>query len=1385
MMRHVLTAISLAGLLLLGTTEAGPLAPDQVPEPLRAWTDWVLWSDPAHACPRLNGDDRTRACVWPGRLRLALDDTGGTFDLQVRTFGEVAVPLPGDGDHWPLAVQAQGQAAPVVSQEGRPQVWLPPGDHSLNGRFIWDALPAALSLPPQVALLEMSLAGSTVEFPPWNDRGQVWLSEQGPALAVTEAPEDSLRLQVFRRLEEGVPMMLTTRMVLDVAGNPRDITLPSPLPPGTLPLVIDSPLAARLEPDGHLRLQARPGQWVLRIGARYLEDRTSFPFTPLPEPWPRQEIWTYQANSAIRLTEVQGAPAVDPRQTELPADWQSLPAYRLQEGTRLELHVIRRGDPSPEPDRLKLQRRLWLDFDGQGLSVRDRITGTMTQGWRLSAGQGMSLGRVDIDGEPQSITEDPLTGSLGVEVRRGQLNLSADSRLLTSRPLSATGWDQDFSEVGAELNLPPGWRLVSASGVDQAQGAWLASWTLLDFFLVLVITLAIGRLFGAKTAMLALIALVLTWQEPEAPRYVWLNLLVAVALERVLAGHSLARWVRGYRLIALLALALIAIPFMASQLRHGLYPQLENPWLAQRSQDQGPREDATSALAPLGMVAREELAGVPSLPARLKAPESKGESNAPAPRSDLNQIDPDALTQTGPGLPQWQWHRVALTWQGPVQLSQELRLVLLPPAANLLLAFLQVILTLGLAFLLVGGPGKVTHGWQRLGAALMLVSLALGTASASAADLPSPALLEELKARLQAPPACHPHCAEINHLALSVSPGELALELEIDVQEQVGVPLPAQVGQWLPSRVLVEGQPATALLRGSEGYPWLLLAPGRRHISLAGPLPARERIALPLPLKPRRVTAEGQGWTLLGIGANGVPEVQLQLLREAAAPAGGQTELPGEAPQAGTSAGATEPGPPARALPPFLELERTLVLGLSWRVETRLRRLTPDQEPLRLQIPLLPGEAVLTAGLKVQEGLITANLPAGQGELTWESRLEPQEVLILTAPLTSLWTEVWRLDVSPIWHLDPAGLAPIHHQGPAGNWRPEWRPWPGERLSLSIRRPAAAPGASLTLDSSEYRLRPGDQATEASLKLRVRASRGTRQSVVLPPGAELQSVTLDGRAQPIRLEEGRVLLPIHPGSQEAVLAWRQDGGIANHWRVPAIDLGLASVNASTLIELGQDRWVLWLGGPSLGPAVLFWSLIPLIVLLALGLARLRWSPLRAWQWGLLLLGLSQAPPLGAVIVVGWLLTLAWRGAKGRDLSPGAFNLLQIGLVLLSLQAMSALAGAVAEGLLGQPAMQIAGNGSHATLLNWYQDRSDATLPQPWVISLPLWVYRALMLAWALWLANSLLNWLKWGWGCFSADGLWRQRPPSPPPGTWGDGKGGDAASRSGEGASVA
>ena len=44
-------------------------------------------------------------------------------------------------------------------------------------------------------------------------------------------------------------------------------------------------------------------------------------------------------------------------------------------------------------------------------------------------------------------------------------------------------------------------------------------------------------------------------------------------------------------------------------------------------------------------------------------------------------------------------------------------------------------------------------------------------------------------------------------------------------------------------------------------------------------------------------------------------------------------------------------------------------------------------------------------------------------------------------------------------------------------------------------------------------------------------------------------------------------------------------------------------------------------------------------------------------------------------------------------------------------------------------MQVQGNGSSASWLRWFQDRTTTDFPQAWVFSVPMLVYRGAMLAW--------------------------------------------------------
>jgi hypothetical protein len=281
------------------------------------------------------------------------------------------------------------------------------------------------------------------------------------------------------------------------------------------------------------------------------------------------------------------------------------------------------------------------------------------------------------------------------------------------------------------------------------------------------------------------------------------------------------------------------------------------------------------------------------------------------------------------------------------------------------------------------------------------------------------------------------------------------------------------------------------------------------------------------------------------------------------------------------------------------------------------------------------------------------------------------------------------------------------------------------------------------------------------LSLRLRASRGGQHPIRLPETAELQSVEVDGRKITLRPEQGRLTLPVNPGEQTYTIAWRQPEGMSPRWMSTPLSLGVESVNARIGVTLPQDRWLLWMDGPRMGPAILFWSLLIVVLLAALILGRSTsgFLPLSTLSWFLLGIGLTQVSILSGLAVVAWFLLLHYRSKLDIEANGQLFNTVQIGVVLLTLIFIAILFWSVQQGLLGYPSMQIEGNGSSAYQLKWYQDRLGEEFHQVTLISVPLLVYRGLMLAWALWLAFSLLSWLKWGWAAFSKGGVYWKRIP--------------------------
>ena len=207
--------------------------------------------------------------------------------------------------------------------------------------------------------------------------------------------------------------------------------------------------------------------------------------------------------------------------------------------------------------------------------MRDAFSGRLGRTSRLNALAPAELGRVAIDGAGQLITRDPgAEGAAGVELRQAALRLEADSRLPRSGAVAAVGWALNVQSLQAELLLPPGWRLLATTGVDEAPGSWISGWDLWGFFFVLVTAMGVFKLFGPRWGALALVTLVLLHGEAGAPRLVWLSLLVTLAVMNAAPPGVLRKLAGLAWALSLLVFVFEAAPFLVRQIRTGLFPQV-------------------------------------------------------------------------------------------------------------------------------------------------------------------------------------------------------------------------------------------------------------------------------------------------------------------------------------------------------------------------------------------------------------------------------------------------------------------------------------------------------------------------------------------------------------------------------------------------------------------------------------------------------------------------------------------------------------------------------------------------------------------------------------------------------------------------------------------
>lgn len=1312
-------------LVVVGLMLASPViaAKTDVPESLKEWVPWVLHNQEEQLCTS-SYTGKQKFCVWPGTLKLDVSSSGGNFKQHWKMEKRGWIVLPGKEQHWPQTVLINEKSALVVNRNGFPAIFVQsPGEYTVEGKFTWDSLPESLNLPPGTGLVSPFTVNKKEQTADIKSN-TLWLSKKTNA---DQQERDVVQTQVYRHITDSIPMLITTQINVQVSGRPRELIIDWTPPEDQIPIELRCSLPVKLGPDHRIHMQARAGNYKIIYTSRVIGPVDSLPFN-LSSHGPDQEYWSFSSKNNLRMVKISGVPAVDPGQTSIPREWRSLPAYLVKKGESMLFETIKRGDTEPAPNNFNLSRRFWLDAGGKGITVEDTLSGVVHKNPRLEMQNPAKLGRMRINNRDQLITKIEGKERAGVEVRQGNIEAQAVSRIEGTRVFPAGGWGQTIEKLSAELVLQPGWKLFYAQGVDSAR-SWVSRWTLLDCFIVLIIVIACFKILGPAAAITALIALVLSYHDLNAPVYLWLILLSCIAIIKTAPHFKYIKVVKRGKVILLLGLVIVILPYSVKQLREGFYPQLESHSYSQRNQYRAPVVQSKTSEAKrtlTGSVAdyAAEALQVSGAPVRKE-------------KSLAQQFDTRSKVQAGPGVPNRIWNVVRLRWNGPVDPSLNIKLYLISPFINMLLVLLKIAAIYLLAFLMfrkgkeeevVFHLADIGRGGTALGSIILFCSLFAFVPGASCSQYPGQELLETLQERLTEPAECFPFCADFNSMDINLKDTTISVRISANSYGDTAVPLPTGKDVfWKDIKLNKENK--SALAEGNNL--WFLLPEGQNTILLTGQINTSD-FQFSLPLKPHVVHFSGDdGWSIEGLDANKVPESQLQFIKQEKQ----DTQNFGES-----------------TLPPLIKIERTLQLGVEWSLESTITRISPTGTSVYLKIPLVMGESVTDGAYKVSENNIEINMGPKVKTMRWSSVLKKQSSLTLVAADTTKWTEIWRLNASPIWHIESTGAPVIQQHSPDGTWQPEWHPWAKEKVTLNISRPPGIEGDTKTIESSKLKVIPGLRSTSMELSFTVRSTRGDQQKIVLPDDVILKSLTINNRQQPVK-NDNTVVVPLVPGSQNIEIKMNSPRGISTFFKVPKINIGLDSVNNEIEIKTGA-RWVWFVRGPQQGPTILFYSELLIILLVATALGKSKLTPLSISKWIILGLGLSQSGLIPCVIIVAWFAAFQYRKLKGGSLPGGTFNFLQIILLLLTVFASGAIIYAVQHGLLGHPDMQIAGNGSNSYFLRWYQDHITAVLPQPVVVSIPIMAYRILMLIWALWLAFNLLSWVKWGWECLTTEKMW-------------------------------
>lgn len=1389
MWRHLNSLILLCLFLLMHA----PLYAQTIPEPLEPWKEWAAEPYAYRECalvPRSSGAARADyRCVWPGKLLMTIEENGGRFSQPWHIEQDADITLPGSRSEWPQNVKVNGRQVPVVEKNGVPSIRLEKGEHVISGQWLWKVSPSQISIPAQTAWWEVS-GVSNVQ----RTEDRLMLQNETQEALAPDGVQDALGVRVFRKFIDGQIGEQEVRMVLTTGGAPRSVSLGPVIDPAKwAPISIDSPWPVRWQEDGRIRVQVQAGTASITLRLRCQENcETSFSRLGAPAPWPATEYWALQSNPQFRVV-AWDAQTIDPSQAGAPDEWKSLPWVLASANESVSWSVKSRGDTDRD-GAMVLSRTAWLDFSGKGWWVSDALSGPLPRAGRLNASPAYEMRSATLSGKP--ILVSGMDNKTGVELRPEPWVKTIDLNAMLrhegrSGSVPIAGIEGEYSQVNWTVHMPSGYKVLFAPGADRAHRVWWNAWTLTQVLGVALLLILSWRWGGLRAALPAVLLVLLSYQTPGIPLWSWGFALGASLLAYAGLPEKLRRPASWARMLFIGIWLLLATAFAIMQVRAAMYPDWAQPIERAEFEERGNTfgdsasgglyqrvkglsgasaamsSDVYDTIGPDVVMQPVPPAPVPPASAPMEGymelTQQASEEMARAPFEEPVAAPPPPVVieetglsiSAGPGAPGWQEAQpVTLEWQGPITHDDHVRLWIATPFWVSLGRWLSVVLIVLVGAGLLRRPARNlerTFRWplsRKIAASLLIALMPLPVfaatepvPSAEAVLPPQQPWMERLADATYPIPLCAPSCTSIERANISVESGRLIIEMIAHAQSRTALLLPVGADNSLTLQdLLVDGQSRPVVMKNGEQL-WLMLDQGVSNVKVVFE-PRAMNGALRFEQVPGFIEARDSAWSFSGISRNTLENGVIGWQR-GGAPAQSSDE----------SAPAIEVD-----VAPFVRVHRTLILGPKWEVQTRVERIAPVDGDFIARIPLIDGEVPSRDMPRNEDGLVEIAFSSGVSNVSWQSDLAAKSPLTLRAP-ASTHIEVWTVQAGSRFNVKSEGLPSI-----AGSpW--SFQPIPGETLTLEVSEPVPVKGAPVAVDSAQLSHQWGPRGHSISMYLMVRATAASDLVINVPDGVQLTSVSRnDAPISGAKVENNALALAVNSGQEIWKIEWRSSKTPALWVSSEKFSIQAHVANLKISHTPGNQRWILATPGPGKSPAVAYWPWLIVLIVLAVLMGRWKHTPLSTTGWVLLGIGFSVAAPWKIALVGGWLVAVRARARYSEFLHRSSlFNLYQVFFVLWTLVAIGTLVSALPESLLATPDMRIFGQSGGS--LTWFVDQVEAgaAWASASIISVPIWIYRLLMLAWCLWLAISAVNWLKEALKSWMDGGYWKKRSPKMPP----------------------